>query len=895
MKIRYLTIVSFLVCSSWLYAQDRSNWVSVGPSFIQSGTGRVMAINFDPNKPSIIYAGTPAGGLWKFDPSSNSWQTLTDGLSSLGVSDIAINPQTSNQIFILTGDGFPFTASLVVNTIGVMKSNDGGATWANTGLTSGSFTRGRRLLMDPINTNVLLAATNVGIYRTTDGGANWSLVQSGNFFDCQFKPSDNNVVYASTASQFWRSTDNGATWNQITSGLPTPTCTSYNPPDNANIARIAVSANKNDYVYILFDCQGYIVIHLSTNSGVDFGPNRFTNPPSPPWVLSNQTFNFAFGADPKDANVLFAGGAQLNYLFKSTDGGTTWNQTPAGIVHPDFSTIKFNGDSIYVGTDGGIYKSTDGANTFTDLTAGMTITQIWNICGTPQDSNLFYFGSQDDGSSKFLDSSHLNKKVFGGDGGGCLIDYTNVNSAYGEQGANIWETTDGGNTTNTITPPVSGSPPGAALAMDPISPQTIYAGYTDIFKTTDGGKSWSKVLNNVGMQIAIGISASDPKTIYSAEGLKVRKSTDAGSTWTNITGSLPVGPLSINSLAVSSTDSQKLWITLTGGSPNKVFQSKNGGGTWNDVTGSLPNITFNRIASEGSHVDSLYLGTDKGVYYRDNKLGDWTAFSNGLPKLNVNDFYINVAARKIAAATFGRGIWTSNLYLQSYQRFIVQMATPLVQSEDANGSFMLSDLDRDGIPDLYFIKRKSTASNSIEVHVLSGKSNYKQFLMQEPTPIPQADNANGDFMLSDFDKDGLPDLYFIKRRNTNSGTVEVHVLSGKSNYKNFLVQEPTPIPQADDVNGDFMFSDYDHDGVPDLVFLKRRNTQTKMIEVHVLSGKTDYRQFLLQIGSGYDQADDINGDFMFSDFDKDGFPDLYFLKRRNTESSTIEVHIVSGK
>lgn len=179
-----------------LHAQDRSNWSSVGPSYIQGGTGRVMSITFDPNNPSIIYAGTPSGGLWRFDPFSNSWKVLTDGLPSLGVSDIAVNPQTANEIFILTGDGFPFTASLVSNTVGVMKSTDGGVTRASTGLSAGSFTRGRRLLMDPVNTSVLLAATDAGLFRTSDAGASWSLVQTGSFFDCQFKPSDHNVLYA---------------------------------------------------------------------------------------------------------------------------------------------------------------------------------------------------------------------------------------------------------------------------------------------------------------------------------------------------------------------------------------------------------------------------------------------------------------------------------------------------------------------------------------------------------------------------------------------------------------------------------------------------------------------------------------------------------------------------
>jgi|GEM_PF-4708606 photosystem II stability/assembly factor-like uncharacterized protein len=640
-------------------------WVSAGPTYIQGGTGRVMTITFDPSNPDIIYCGTPSGGLWRYSPSAHTWNTLTDGLTTLGVSGIAINPNNANQIYILTGDGFPFT-DLSTNTIGVLRSDNGGLTWTATGLSTGLFSRGRKLLMDPANSNILFAVTDAGIFRTGDGGVHWSLVQSGNFIDCQFKPGDDNTVYACTATQFWRSINQGNAWTQITSGLPIPTCTSYNPPDNAAIARIAVSPNNANYVYILFDCQGYIVIHLSTNSGVDFGPNRFTNLPSIPWILSDQTLNFAFGADPNNVNTLYAGGAQNSNLYKSTDGGASWPATPASIVHPDFSTIEFHNGAIFVGTDGGIYKSTDGALTFTDLTKGMVMTQAYFVGGTPQNNHLFYFGSQDNGSSKFTDDSHTNTKVYGGDGARCIVDYTNANIAYVEQGENLLKTIDGGVTMQTITPPLTGHPPAGALVMDPNTPSILYAGYTDIFKTVNGGANWTKILANVGQQNSMVISASNSNCIYTAEPSIIRKSADGGASWINITGTLPVSGNGMSSIAVSSLDSKKIWVTLSGSSPgNKVFESPDGGGTWINISGSLSNIGTHCISFEpGNQVDALYIGTDKGVYYRDNNLGDWIAFNSGLPSVIVNDLYINATGNKITAATFGRGLWTSSLYLK---------------------------------------------------------------------------------------------------------------------------------------------------------------------------------------------------------------------------------------
>jgi hypothetical protein len=230
----------------------------------------------------------------------------------------------------------------------------------------------------------------------------------------------------------------------------------------------------------------------------------------------------------------------------------------------------------------------------------------------------------------------------------------------------------------------------------------------------------------------------------------------------------------------------------------------------------------------------------------------------------------------------------------NYQQFKLQTGTPLVQAEDGNGDFGVADFDRDGVPDLYFIKRRRTGSNTIEVHVLGSASNYQQFRLQTGTPLVQAEDGRGDFLLADFDRDGLPDLYFIKRRNTGSNSIEVHVLSGASNYQQFKLQTGTPLVPAEDGNGDFVLADFDRDGVPDLCFIKRRNTGTNSIEVHVLSGASNYQQFTLHTGTPLVQAEDGHGDFRLADFNRDGVPDLYFIKRRNTATNRIEVHVLKG-
>lgn len=233
--------------------------------------------------------------------------------------------------------------------------------------------------------------------------------------------------------------------------------------------------------------------------------------------------------------------------------------------------------------------------------------------------------------------------------------------------------------------------------------------------------------------------------------------------------------------------------------------------------------------------------------------------------------------------------------LSNFQTFIQHSSSALAQAEDGNGDFLIGDFDRDGTPDLFFIKRRNTGTNSIEVHILSGASGYQQFLLQTGTPLTQGEDSNGDFLLGDFDRDGIPDLYFIKRRNTGTNSIEVHVLTGASNYQQFACHTGTPLAQAEDANGDYAVADYNRDGIGDLWFIKRRNTGTTTVEVHVFSAATGFQQNLVQIGSSLSEVEDSNGDFFVGDYDRDGIPDLYFVKRRNTGTETIEVHILRGR
>jgi len=98
---------------------------------------------------------------------------------------------------------------------------------------------------------------------------------------------------------------------------------------------------------------------------------------------------------------------------------------------------------------------------------------------------------------------------------------------------------------------------------------------------------------------------------------------------------------------------------------HKVLRSFNGGGTWTNITGSLPNVPVNCIVyfdTNGNPDDALYIGTDIGVFYRDNNLGDWIPYNTNLPVTEITDLEIQVSSGILRAGTYGRGIWQTPLF-----------------------------------------------------------------------------------------------------------------------------------------------------------------------------------------------------------------------------------------
>jgi len=654
--------------------QAGGKWVSLGCAGSPSGggAGRLNCVRFHPTNSNILYAGAPAGGFWMSTNGGTSWTTTTDKLPTLGVSDIAIDPTNTNVIYIGTGD----MDGNDTYGVGVLKSTDGGLTWKMTGL-SFSLTQARnvtRIIINPINTNMIWAGTSNGVYRSIDAGATWYRVLPANGIkDLEMKPGDPTTVYASNSTTFYKSTNSGLTFASVTTGLPFASSVSR--------MTMAVTAADPNYIYIVYankSDEGFLGVYRSINSGTSF-TQQSTSPNLLGWSSSGNDqggqgwYDLAIAASPVNKNEIVVGGVNI---WKSTNGGTSWsiNAHWAGggpYVHADIHDLAYrpNSSTYYASCDGGAYTTSNGGTTWQEKNNGMQIGQMYRLGCSASNANIITQGWQDNGTNLY--SSTLWSHINGGDGMETFVDWSNPNNIYASsQNGDLNLSTNGGGFFQGISWSIS--EPGEWITpwlQHPTNSQTIFAGFQNVWKSTNMGNSWSKISSfNSGGLKALAISKSNPNYIYAVSGSAVYRTTNGGSSWTTLSIPLPGSNL-VTYIEVSPTDPQKIWITRSGSTATcKVYRSNDGGTTWINVAYNLPNISVNCVAAQSGTNDPIYVGTDVGVYYIDNTLKSWQPFSNGLPNTIINELEIHVASGKIRAATYGRGLWESTIYNSTSSR-----------------------------------------------------------------------------------------------------------------------------------------------------------------------------------------------------------------------------------
>ena len=653
--------------SGFAAGERAANWTPVGTAEVPGsggGVGRVNVIMIDPVDENTLYAGTAGGGLWRSPDLGGTWVPLTDNIPVTGIADVAVDPTNNDIIYIATGDGYGYEATWQadqdfwggVYSAGVLKSVDGGLTWLPTGLSyiQSDLLIIQRLIVHPENTNILLAATRDGIFRTTDGGDTWSSVSAAHCYDFAFKTTDNNTIYAVGDRDVLVSDNAGSTWTVLEDNL-------YGTDDRMSIE---TTADNPNVIYVFGpDAQ----IKKSSDGGGTWTSNTIGGG-------TNSYYGYydnVLGVSPVNEALVFTGGLDI---ARSTNSGSSWSRKSdwsgwggSDYVHADQKGLTCdpqNENVVYACNDGGVFKSTDKGETWTDISEGLKVAQIYRISPAFTVNDMVLGGWQDNGCNLW-DGSEW-ERVQGGDGMGVIIDYTDEDRMYASyQYGYVSRTTNGGLSWTDL--PVAGGGWLTPFVMDPVDHLTMYYGTSSgsIQKSTNGGTSWSTSAAGLSGEVfEIAVAPSNTNYVYACALQRIKVSTDGGINWTNITSGLPTGGIGFNFIAVSDENPEHVYVALSGyDDGNKVYFSSNGGSTWTNISGSLPNVPVNTIVYENvSETNRLYVGTDLGVFTRDDITAEWEPYMTGLPNVMVHELEIDYAEYKIYAATYGRSVWKSDLY-----------------------------------------------------------------------------------------------------------------------------------------------------------------------------------------------------------------------------------------
>ncbi|MBI2428155.1 MAG: T9SS type A sorting domain-containing protein [Ignavibacteriales bacterium] len=569
-----------------LKSADRgATWQSVGLVWLFSQNRSIQKIVINPKNPQTIYIATSEGTYRSY----NGGISVTKILDTLMAMDVALNPVDTSIVYVACGQRNTSPNS------GMYQSTNGGNSFVKLsgGLPATNFGR-TSLAISQSNPNVVYAsianaATHnlAGLYRTTNGGTTWELKSTTNYL----------------SGQGW-----------------------YN-----NIC--AVHPANSDLVY-----GAGLDAYKSTTGGSGLTQKSF-------WYKD-------FGG------VVPAGGPE----------------GPDDYAHADHHAIIFdpkNPNRMFFGNDGGIFESTDGGETFAGRNGGFVTTQFYNgFDNAATDSLIALGGLQDNGTVKWEGAPSWNK-VYGGDGGWCAIDPLNKQIMYEEYVyLEISKTTDGGTSWNNI---FNGSSDSAnfiaPFVISPSNPNVLYAGMKKVIKTTDGGATWTRTNNNQGLNgsnvSSLAVSYTSPDTALGATGQRTNPifeifyTTNGGTNWTKSVSALP--NRYPTDLAFDPNDSKIAYAVFSGYGTPHVYRSTDAGTTWNNISSNLPDIPSQAVCVDPLNPSDIYVGTDLGVYRTQNNGTSWEPWFDGMPYAMVLDVVYSPVDRRIRAATFGNGVYQRKL------------------------------------------------------------------------------------------------------------------------------------------------------------------------------------------------------------------------------------------
>lgn len=655
------------------------NWQPLGPILDDvttrddiRGVGRMNYVAFHPNDPNIIFAGAPAGGLWRSFDAGASWTTNTDDLPTLGVSSIAFDPQNPDIIYCGTGDRDANDSP----GMGVMKSIDGGESWffVNDGIED--LTVGD-LAVDPNNSEMVIAATSSGIHRSLDAGLTWQIESNTlNYKEIEFKPGDSQVIYATGGGRFYKSDNNGESWEYINDGI-----------SQGSRMVIATTAADPEVVYALrASTTSFLGFYKSTDSGENFeemsdSPNILNWSASGEGTGGQAWYDLCLTADQIDPNTVYVGGIRMK---KSIDGGVTWLDIQNSYLHVDQHWLEINPhtDELYLANDGGMYKYENNFE-WIDISEGIVSGQIYKLGQSPHSPVKTMCGFQDNGTSEFTGS--VWERRGGGDGFECTYDTEDeewwYNSLYYGRiyrtGPNLQNQKIAGEDELGINEEGAWSSP---FLLSRYDNNTMYLGMKNVWRTTNikhpikDSIVWERISFSLGNDNNSNLSSveesrANQNMIWATKGSRklyyTTNATDSVSNvvWADRSDQLPWLNLAVTTVETHPTDSATLYIGFNG----KVYKSADLAMTWEEWELGLPGAAVNDILYDVQTDEGLYVATDIGVFYKDASMEEFIPFNDGLPigarATELEIYYgADFSENRLKVSTYGRGLWESDLF-----------------------------------------------------------------------------------------------------------------------------------------------------------------------------------------------------------------------------------------
>lgn len=723
-------------------AIDNEKWTSIGPAPIPNGqtspstpvSGRIASIAVHPTNPNVVYVGTAQGGIYRSLDGGSTWRAIFDSAASLAVGALAICPSDPTTVFAGTGE--PNFSCDSFSGVGVYRITNADTAPVlagpfNLNGSSADVMTGRaigKIVVHPADPNTIFVSTTSGIggigcdlpsaqpsrglFRSTTAmsGAptftklSVATANGGNrsVTDIVMEPGNPSNLLCTVLG--FNSVGDGGVYRSTNALTASPSFTRTLTLGTAtDTVRGQLAINKVGAQATVFVASGEAsgAVSCATNGtlrkSTDGGQTWSSPIPAGNGFCGGQCFyNISLAVDPNNANNVILGGNVVGscskLVSKSTDGGSTFVNASSG-VHADNHVAAYapsNPSIAYVGTDGGIYRSTNGGSSWTSInTTGFNATQFQSLALHPTDREFMIGGTQDNGT-EFRHPNGTWTRGDGGDGGFALIDQnatdtTNVtmyHTYFNQVGAmafaRVTQSTsafDGGwsvfgcgflgITPNGLACTDSAVNFYAPMALGPGNPNTVYFGSDRLYRSANSGTTMGAVSQQleVGMPIsAIGISPqNDNVRVVGLDDGRVFATTTGSTTLTEITGPIPAAYVA--RVVIDPTNSNTAFVALSGfglGAAQHIWKTtnlNNAAPTWTAVGNGIPDIPTNALVVDPANSSILYAGTDIGVFRSNDGGVNWAPFSTGLPRVAVFDMAIQATNKVLRIATHGRGIW----------------------------------------------------------------------------------------------------------------------------------------------------------------------------------------------------------------------------------------------